>query len=94
MFYNSGWKSGFFTGLVTGIALYSIASTPRGRSALGKFRGVTEVLKNEVNHLSQQANDVIEATAKVADDVSRPEAGTARKEPVATPQGAYSAGNI
>ncbi|HSN61641.1 MAG TPA: hypothetical protein VLR49_11950 [Ferruginibacter sp.] len=74
MFYSSKWKSGFFTGLITGIAIYSMAKTPRGRFILNKLQGLADVVKGQVNAMTQQTNDVLDTTAQVATNLSRQEA--------------------
>jgi hypothetical protein len=94
MFYNSGWKSGFFTGLITGVAIYAMAKTPRGRNVLDKVRGVTNIVKDEVYNMSRQATDVLDSTVKVADNLSRQEAAGTAAGSTYTPGGSYSASNI
>ena len=93
MFYNSSWKSGFFTGLITGIAIYAMAKTPRGRNILNKLNGVTSVVKDQVNYMSRQATEVLDSTAKVAENISRQEAGINAGQTY-TPGGSYTAANI
>ncbi|CAN5442210.1 hypothetical protein BH10BAC3_BH10BAC3_09380 [soil metagenome] len=91
MFYSSKWKSGFFTGLITGIAIYSLAKTPRGRMILSKFQGVADIVKDQVNSMARQANDVLDTTAQVASNISRQEASHIAGETY-TPGGTYTAG--
>ena len=81
MFYSSKWKSGFFTGLITGIAIYSLAKTPRGRIILSKFQGLADIVKDQVNTMTQQANEVLDTTAKVATNISRQESSHIAGEP-------------
>ena len=83
MFYNSKWKSGFFTGLITGIVIYAMAKSPKGRTVLSKMQGVTDIVKDQVNVMAQQTNDVLDTTSRVADNLSQRE--------TATPGGTYSA---
>jgi hypothetical protein len=85
MFYSSKWKSGFFTGLITGIAIYSLAKTPRGRIILSKLQGLADVVKDQVNTMTQQANEVLDTTAQVATNISRQESSRIASE-------AYTAG--
>ncbi len=91
MFYNSKWKSGFFTGLITGIAIYSLAKTPRGRSILNKLQGFSDIVKGQVNSMARQANDVLDTTAQVASNISRQESSQIAGETY-TPGGSYKAG--
>ena len=83
MFYNSKWQSGFFTGLITGIAIYAMAKSPKGRTVLSKMQGVTDIVKDQVNVMAQQTNDVLDTTSRVADNLSQRE--------TTTPGGTYSA---
>ncbi len=73
MFYNSKWKQGFIAGLVTGIAIYVIARSPRGRGIVKGLRGVSEIVKDQVNAATRQATDLIDSTVQVAENISREE---------------------
>jgi len=90
MFYRSKWKSGFFTGLITGIAIYAMAKSPRGRKILSRLQGVTEIVKDQVNVMAQQANDLLDTTSRVADNLSNREASQMEGQ-MATPGGTYAA---
>jgi uncharacterized protein (DUF934 family) len=90
MFYNSKWKQGFIAGLVTGIAIYVIAKSPRGRGLISGLRGVADVVKDQVNNMSRQATDLLDSTVKVAENISRQESQAATGS-VYTPGGTYSA---
>ena len=85
MFYSSRWKSGFFTGLITGITIYALAKTPRGRNILDRLRGVSNIVKDQVNSMAHRATDILDDTMQVADSISRQEASH-------TAAGAYSPG--
>lgn len=91
MFYSSKWKQGFFTGLVTGLAIYALAKSPKGRGIIGRLRGVADIVKDQVNAMSQQANDLLDSTVNVAENISRHETGTASPGASYTPGGTYSA---
>ena len=92
MFYNSKWKSGFFAGLVTGIAIYVLAKSPRGRGVVNKLRPVADILKNQVNSMSRQATDLLDSTVQVAENISREERTATSPGASYTPGGTYSAG--
>lgn len=76
MFYNSSWKSGFLTGLITGVAIYAMAKTPKGRVILDKLSGLGGFVKDQVNMMTRQTTDVLDSAVKVADNLSRQEANT------------------
>ena len=86
MFYNSKWKSGFLTGLVTGLAIYAIAKSPRGRGVINKLRPVADVLKDQVNSMSAQANALLDSTVQVAENISN------RENPSESPGTSYAQG--
>jgi len=87
MFYNSKWKSGFLTGLVTGLAIYAIAKSPRGKGVISKLRPVADVLKNQVNAMSAQANALLDGTVQVAENISN------RENPSVSPGASYTPGD-
>jgi len=91
MFYSSKWKSGFFTGLITGITIYALAKTPRGRNILDKLKGVSNIVKSQVNAMTRQATDLLDDTVQVADSISRQEASHATGGNY-TPEGNYAPG--
>jgi hypothetical protein len=91
MFYNSKWKSGFLTGLVTGLAIYAIAKSPKGRGIISRLRPVADVLKDQVNRMSAQANDLLDSTVKVAENISNRETTPVSPGASYTPGGTYSA---
>jgi hypothetical protein len=92
MFYNSKWKSGFLTGLVTCLAIYAIAKSPRRRGIINWLRPVTDVIKDEVTRMSTQATDLLESTVQVAENISNREVSAVSPGASYTPGGSYSAG--
>ena len=90
MFYSSKWQSGFFTGLITGIAIYAMAKSPKGRTVLSKMQGVTDIVKDQVNVMAQQTNDLLDTTSSVADNLTERESSVRACQTV-TPGGSYSA---
>lgn len=94
MFYNSKWKSGFLTGLVTGLAIYAIAKSPKGRGIISRLRPVADVVKDQVNKMSAQANDLLDSTVQVAENISNRETATVSPGASYTPGGTYTSGRI
>jgi hypothetical protein len=92
MFYNSKWKSGFFTGLITGIVIYAMAKSPRGRKALGGLEMVSNAVKDEVGNMANRATDVLDKTAAIANNLSKQENAQVAGQ-VYTPGGSYTAGD-
>jgi hypothetical protein len=91
MFYNSKWKSGFLTGLVTGLVIYAIAKSPRGRGIISRLRPVADVLKDQVNRMSTQATDLLDSTVQVAENISNRETSAVSPGASYSPGGTYSA---
>lgn len=91
MFYKSKWKSGFFTGLITGIAIYAMAKSPKGRRALGGLQMVSNAIKDELGNMANRATDVLDSTAAIADKISQQERSPMAGETY-TPGGTFNAG--
>lgn len=70
MIYASSWKSGFYTGLITGVAIYAIAKTPKGQIILDKLKVVTDIIKDQVVSLTRQAVEVLDGTVAVAETIT------------------------